>query len=234
VDDALDDDLIPAIPAATVVLLRDGPDGLETLMLRRDARVDFGGAWVFPGGRIDPADYPDGVVSDEPDALAAAARTAAVREALEESALVVDPDSLVWFSHWTPDRASGAPRRYATWFFVAAAPTGQVVVDDSEIRDHLWIRPTDALERFERGEIALIPPTFVTLHTLAEWDSITHAYEVSRGRDPLIFLSRVVRNERGAASLWGGDSAYDDGDLDRPGPRRRLLMYETGWQLEID
>src|SRR5262249_4861335 len=44
-----DGDVQPAIPAATVVLVRDGVDGLETLMLRRDAQLVFaGGAWVFP------------------------------------------------------------------------------------------------------------------------------------------------------------------------------------------
>ena len=39
--------------AATVVLLRDGAGGLETLLLRRNSRIAFGGMWVFPGGRVD-------------------------------------------------------------------------------------------------------------------------------------------------------------------------------------
>ena len=44
-----DGELPPAIPAATVVLLRDAPGGLETLMLRRNSKLAFaGGAWVFP------------------------------------------------------------------------------------------------------------------------------------------------------------------------------------------
>ena len=37
----------PAIPAATVVLLRDGAEGVEVLMLRKNARIDFGGMWVL-------------------------------------------------------------------------------------------------------------------------------------------------------------------------------------------
>ena len=44
------------IPAATVVLVRDGDDGLEVLMLRRSSAGQFGGMWVFPGGKIDEAD----------------------------------------------------------------------------------------------------------------------------------------------------------------------------------
>ena len=47
----------PLIQAATVILLRDGADGLETLMLRRNSKLAFvGGMWVFPGGRVDAQD----------------------------------------------------------------------------------------------------------------------------------------------------------------------------------
>ncbi len=44
-------------PAATVLLLRDGPDGVEVLMTRRSLTASFApGAYVFPGGGIDAAD----------------------------------------------------------------------------------------------------------------------------------------------------------------------------------
>lgn len=44
-------------PAATVLLLRDGEDGAEVLLMRRHRSSGFvPGAWVFPGGRVDPAD----------------------------------------------------------------------------------------------------------------------------------------------------------------------------------
>ena len=43
--------------AATVLIVRDGVDGLEVFMLRRNLRSDFvGGAYVFPGGAVDPPD----------------------------------------------------------------------------------------------------------------------------------------------------------------------------------
>ena len=53
------DDEPPAlVPAATVVVLRDAPGGLETLMMRRISKLSFvGGMWVFPGGRVDDDDY---------------------------------------------------------------------------------------------------------------------------------------------------------------------------------
>ena len=100
---------VESIPAATVVPLRDGPTGLETLMLRRNSKLAFGGMWVFPGGRVDDADGP----GDE----LAMARRAAVREAEEEAGIVIDAAELVPFSHWTPPQ--GAPRRFLTWFFLA-------------------------------------------------------------------------------------------------------------------
>ena len=43
--------------AATVLILRDGPGGLEVFMVRRNLNSDFvGGAYVFPGGAVDPDD----------------------------------------------------------------------------------------------------------------------------------------------------------------------------------
>ncbi|HUT78969.1 MAG TPA: hypothetical protein VM285_14825, partial [Polyangia bacterium] len=46
----------PPVPAATVITVRDGPDGIEALMLRKNSKIAFGGMWVFPGGRVDAED----------------------------------------------------------------------------------------------------------------------------------------------------------------------------------
>src|SRR3954451_16787589 len=94
----------PAIPAATVILLRDAADGIETLMLRRNSKIAFGGMWVFPGGRVEESDATGGV--DE----VTTARRAAVREAEEESGLVLHVDDLVAVSHWTPPPVT--PKRF--------------------------------------------------------------------------------------------------------------------------
>src|SRR5690606_2954667 len=90
-------DFNPAVPAATVILLRDEPGGPTTLMLRRSAVGAFGGMWVFPGGRVDDEDHhPD---DTDPEA---AFRRAAVREAVEECALLLEPHELTPFSRWMP------------------------------------------------------------------------------------------------------------------------------------
>ena len=227
-----DDELPPAIPAATVVLLRDAPGGLETLMLRRNSKLAFaGGAWVFPGGRIDPEDYPGGEVTADDEPVAQAARTAAVREAEEEAGLVVDPAGLVWFAHWTPGPI--APRRFATWFFMARAPEGAVTVDDGEIHEHLWIRPAEAVTRRDAGEIELIPPTWMTLRLLSEQPTVDATLAAARAREPQIYVTHIARVDGGIASIWQGDAAYDDLDTSKPGPRNRLLMLDDGWRVEI-
>ncbi len=56
----LSDAVEPVYPAATVVLVRDGGEGLEALLVQRSKAVKhMGGMWVFPGGRVDRPDYPD-------------------------------------------------------------------------------------------------------------------------------------------------------------------------------
>ena len=215
----------PPKPAATVVLVRDGAGGLETLMLRRNSRIAFGGMWVFPGGRVDPEDL---VGEDE----LASARRAAVRESLEEAGLQLDEANLVPFSHWTPPAIT--PKRYFTWFFVAQAPGEAVTIDGGEIHEHAWLRPADALARRDAGEVELAPPTFVTLFELARCSSVDAALGMARSRKPERFQTAIGRVDGGAVALWHGDAGYADADPTKPGPRHRLWMLGDGWRYERD
>jgi 8-oxo-dGTP pyrophosphatase MutT (NUDIX family) len=222
-------DEIPAIPAATVVLLRDGADGIETLMLRRNSKLAFaGGSWVWPGGRIDPDDYN----ANEPDDILTAARRAAVRETNEEAGLVIDDAGLVWFSHWTPPAIS--PKRFATWFFVAPAPTGDVSIDGGEIHDHRWIAPRTAMQMRNDGEIELHPPTWITLETLKDFASVSAALAELGEQQPEYFATRLASVEGGGVALYHGDAGYETGDGAAVGPRHRLWMIESGWRYERD
>ncbi len=212
--------------AATVVLVRDVEGELETLMLRRNSKIAFGGMWVFPGGRVDPEDRTDLAGQDE----VGAARRAAVREAAEEAGLVVAADSLVPFSHWTPPPVS--PRRYLTWFFLAPAPTGAVSIDGGEIHEHQWMSPRAALEEQRRQRIELAPPTFVTLTRLASFAGVEAALAAFRAASPERFATRIARAEGGMVALWHGDAGYDEGRADAPGDRHRLWMLDDGWRYE--
>jgi len=223
--------VVPAVPAATVVPLRDGPAGIETLMLRRNSRLEFaGGMWVWPGGRIDPDDYPGGVVSEDPDLLERAARAAAVREATEEAGLVVDPSTLVWFSHWTPPTIS--PKRFATWFFAAPAPEGQVTIDGGEIHAHAWWAPVEAMRLRNALEIELSPPTWITLEHLRDYATVDAALADLAARPPENFATRFASVDGGAVALYHGDAGYDDEVADRPGSRHRLWMVGADWRYE--
>ena len=89
------------IPAATLILMRDSPEGgaPDLLMIERAASMTFaGGAMVFPGGRVDPGDHViavnEALVNPGFDPEDAAARIAAIRETIEEAGIAVGLDPL--------------------------------------------------------------------------------------------------------------------------------------------
>jgi len=217
----------PAIPAATVVLLRDAADdGLEVLMLHKTSSVAFGGMWVFPGGRIDPEDYPpDGDVD-------MAARRAAVRETQEEAGIDAAADEFVFFAHWTPPPST--PKRFATWFFAARAVADhQVRIDGGEIQNHAWLRPAAALARHAGGEIDLAPPTWVTLHQLSRYGDVDSLLAGLGELGPRYFETRLARRADGVrVALWRGDAGYEGWDADVDGERHRLVMTPGGFVFE--
>ena len=228
-----------AIAAATVILVRDADEGIETLMLRRNSKLAFaGGHWVFPGGRVDDDDLEpsadeavEGEVPDQDQRTLQAARRAAVREAAEEAGLAVDVGSLVPFAHWTPPPV--AIKRFATWFFLAPAPTGDVTVDMGEIHEHQWVRPADALRKRDEGEIELSPPTWCTLDRLAASATVADALAEAAAHEVEHFETHIARAEEGGAvAMWHGDAGYDSGDPDLPGPRHRLWMVPGPWRFE--
>jgi recombination protein RecT len=182
--------------AATVILVRTEAAQTQVLMLRRSAASPFmPGAFVFPGGAVDSADYERGHAAGWNDARIAAefratlprelavdqpavsARDAhalvhaAVRELDEEASIAVDPASLHLFSHWiTP---ASEPRRYDTHFFTAPAPPGaRGTADSVETHDAAWISPADALAAHQRGEMHLVFPTIKHLERLAAFNNV--------------------------------------------------------------
>jgi 8-oxo-dGTP pyrophosphatase MutT (NUDIX family) len=216
-----------AVLAATVILLRDGEAGLETLMLRRNSKIAFGGMSVFPGGRIDPGDW-EGLSSDDE---IGAARRAAVREAFEECGLRIDPDEIVHYAHWTPPMVQ--MRRFVTWFFVARAGEGEVEIDHGEIHESCWMRPAEALQRRDEGVIELAPPTLVTLTDLAPHPNVERALAAFAARTPERFQTVIAKGEDGMVALWHGDAGYALADASIPGPRHRLEMPKSRpWRYE--
>jgi 8-oxo-dGTP pyrophosphatase MutT (NUDIX family) len=216
----------PPTPGATVVPLRDGPDGLEVLMIERAAALAYGGMWAFPGGRVDPDDADPSDPGDE----VARARRAAVREAHEEVGLRFAPESLVTYSHWTGGATHG--RLFAAWYFLAPAPDASVVLDEHECTDHRWVRPVDAVAARDRGEIAVVAPTWMTLHSLLAARTVDDALALAHSRSPVVYLSRVTDAGDQRIVLWHGDAGYEAADPGLDGPRHRLVMSAAGWSFE--
>lgn len=218
--------LPPAIPASTIVLIRDGDAPLsgsvdvEVLVVRRHGKSGFmAGATVFPGGKVDPCDAELATA----DAIASTPRAsspalpfwiAAARELHEEASVLLASDAagqrvgaddcaavlphldalrdghridaaahhgllndrgwrfaldeLVPFAHWVTPKVE--PRRFDTWFFVAIAPPEQAGrIDGFETTALGWMSAADAIAKHESGgDIWLPPPTYHTLHRIAE------------------------------------------------------------------
>ena len=216
-----------AVPAATVVLGRDAAAGMEVLMLRRTRAASFAaGAWVFPGGRIDPAD----AGTDPIDSLEAA-RRAAVRETAEEAGIDLGGAELYPMAQWSP--SAEVPKRFITWMLFCCTPQrAQVAVDGAEIVDYHWLRPADALSAHTRRELLLFPPTWMTLHFLTDYPSCAAAIAGIARTPAESYESRLVVSEECSVVLWHGDAGYDTADATVPGGRHRLLLARAGWRLE--
>ena len=212
------------IPAATVILLRDGEGGLETLMLRKNSKIAFGGMWVFPGGRIDDE---DGAPDDD---MEQRARIAASREAMEEASLRVDPGAMTWISHWTPPAMGN--RRFSTWFFASPTPAGDVTIDDGEITESQWMGGRHALDKHTAGDIELAPPTYVTLSLLARYGSVADAMAALEPMQPRHYVTKISASGDNLVALWEGDAGYESGDAEVPGARHRLLMKKGGFEFD--
>ncbi|MDP2287289.1 MAG: NUDIX hydrolase [Actinomycetota bacterium] len=210
--------------AATVVLVRDGSRGMELLLLKRPAHGAFANAWVFPGGRIEVQD-----VKGEDDAEVDVARNAAEREAREETGLVVSAAKLKHFSVWLPPPQ--APKRFHTWFFIGAAPhQDDITIAAGEIVEHAWLTPVEAIARHQRGEIDLMPPTFVSISRFIGFASVAEALASVPDGEPPLFESYVLAVDERPTIVWSGDAEHPTSN-DTNG-RHRLSMGDRPWVFE--
>ena len=213
--------------ASTVMILRQAQSGMEVLLLCRNAQLAFaGGAWVFPGGAVDQADAEGGDAESGDEAFSA--RIAAVRECQEECGLTLQPEQLVYFAHWTTPEDQ--KRRFATWFFVAAVPEqhSEVVIDDGEIHQFQWLSPGHALERHRAGELAMMPPTYMSLKLLQGFSNVAEALEGLRNREAFSVTPRVAREGETTVLLYPGDAGYELRDGNLSGPRHRCVIGDRG------
>jgi 8-oxo-dGTP pyrophosphatase MutT (NUDIX family) len=177
--------------AATVVLLRDGANGVEAYLLRRQKTMAFAaGMYVFPGGSVDPRDesLPDDAwVGPRPaewapiltanDALAKALVCAAVRETFEESGVLLagaGPDHVVADTtgeDWELDRAALVDRSLS---FAAMLDRRGLVLRADLLRPWAhWITPEVEPRRFDtRFFVAALPSGQLTRDVGGEADRV--------------------------------------------------------------
>jgi len=127
--------------------------------------------------------------------------------------LVLATDELLPVSHWVTPPVG--PRRYDTWFFVAAAPEGEYLHDDTELIASAWVRPVDALAAGERGEVDLIFPTRKNLELLARFDTADALLAAVRGAtvpDASGALA-LVADDGGQRIVLPGDAVPDGGGV---------------------
>jgi glyoxylase-like metal-dependent hydrolase (beta-lactamase superfamily II)/8-oxo-dGTP pyrophosphatase MutT (NUDIX family) len=161
-------------PAATVVLLRPGEWGLEVLLTHRPATMAFAaGAFVFPGGRVDPGDADPALAArsvvgaadaavalggDLPPEVALAAYLAAIRELFEEAGVLLADTSA------TDERIREA--RTALLAGQVALPELAASLDLTLRTDLLaplsrWVTPSSSPRRFDTRFFAAMLPTGV-------------------------------------------------------------------------
>ncbi|HVC19360.1 MAG TPA: NUDIX hydrolase [Vicinamibacterales bacterium] len=284
-----------AHPASTVVVLRGNPAAPvdshpQIFMVRRTRGASFfGGAFVFPGGRVDPADgapdadrWCDGVetarahfpdLADRPDE-AIGYHLAALRELFEEAGILLardrngqivttgDPATGVRFdehrhalhsgertlrdiveaeglrpalqalhplAHWvTP---INEPKRFDTRFFLARMPEGQTPLHDSlETTESRWMTAAEALERYQRDELVLAPPTWRTLWDLAGFESTEAILAWSRAQTIVQMQPHPYEEDGTKMLLLPGDPRYPGPRPGAPPPETRFVFDRGRWR----
>jgi hypothetical protein len=126
----------------------------------------------------------------EADRVALESRELSMTDFLNRRGLVLRTDLLgVWDAWLTP---VFEPKRYRTWFFVASLPVGQVTRDVStESSSVAWIPARVAAEQADTGDLALMPPTYLTSMEVGEHASPDEVLEVAAARSVEMFCPTV-------------------------------------------
>ena len=169
--------------AASVIVGRDGVDGLEVLLLERSSASRFLPSYVvFPGGAVDPEDAD--LAARWFGGPAQSFRAGAVRELFEEAGIAVTrsgvrasatfsviedapptAEMLPEVAHWVAPE--DVPVRFDARYVAAAAPLGvDPTPDGTETAAAWWSTPTDLLTGWQAGDRKLYWPTYFTLQAL--------------------------------------------------------------------
>jgi 8-oxo-dGTP pyrophosphatase MutT (NUDIX family) len=208
------DDTRPAdaIDAASLILMRDRPDGPPLILMvqRASSLVFASGAYVFPGGRLDPEDRAAAERFPVLDPVEAASRIAAVRETVEETGIVIDTpiEALVPFARWRPDFEQ-VPRRFDTRFYLASIEARQEPkADGTETTRAFWSSAADMMARCEAGDGHAIFPTRRLLERLACFASFAEAREQAEWLPQQVITPWIETDAHGDRLCIPEDAGY--------------------------
>ncbi len=131
---------------------------------------------------------------------------------IAESGVSLALDELVPYAHWiTPE---GMPKRFDTWFFLAAAPPAQLGAHDGkESTDSIWASPREALAGGESGRFKLPFPTTRNLIRLGKQPGVRAALEDVQGKPVVTVMPVMTRLDNGGRRLRIPAEAGYDGEL---------------------
>lgn len=182
------------------------PTALASALVCAAVRETFEESGVLLAGP-----QPHSVVADTEEY--ADARQALVRRELSfagflaDAGLILRADLLAPWSNWvTPVEE---PRRYDARFFVAALPDGQRADGvTTEADDAYWRRPAEAIDDWKAGRCGLLPPTWMTLAELAEFDTVAAVLAADRTIDKVV--PKVVRDGDVLRLVLPGAPGFED------------------------
>jgi 8-oxo-dGTP pyrophosphatase MutT (NUDIX family) len=127
---------------------------------------------------------------------------------LTDNGMLPALDELVPYAHWiTPE---GMPKRFDTWFFLAAAPPEQAGAHDGkESTDSIWVSPREALAGGESGRFKLPFPTTRNLIKLGKHRTVRDALEDARQGKIVTVMPVMTRLNGGRQLRIPADAGYD-------------------------
>src|ERR1700760_4492368 len=127
---------------------------------------------------------------------------------LTDNGMLLALDELVPYAHWiTPE---GMPKRFDTWFFLAAAPPDQLGAHDGkESTDSIWVSPREALAGGETGRFKLPFPTTRNLIRLGKQGNVKAALDDSRGKSIVTVMPVMTRLNGGRQLRIPLEAGYD-------------------------
>ena len=208
-----------ARPAATIMLLRDGPAGIEVFMIVRHLAAAFAaGALVFPGGRVEEADHVlastlgDGANKNGLDHEALSFRVAAIRETFEEcGVLLARPDGSERLIDAAmlgrlEDQHRAALNAGSIGFDAVLGSEGLRPAPDLLVHFAHWITPSQQPKRYDTHFfLAEAPAAHLAVHDGAEaveslWINPAQALaDAEAGRFKLVFATAKNLEKLGRA-----------------------------------